>query len=99
MDSADIIGVYEEPASYDGCLQVIKRSPLGHISSAERRRAGKKVNIQTLSIQDAIWDNPNFPVDNSKCGNRADDLNEMDEKTRQEVRKCEAEIAKEPKNV
>ena len=53
------------PAYYDGCLQVLKRdesNPCYNITGAEIRGEGVKVQIHTLSIKNAILEDPDMEV-------------------------------------
>lgn len=65
VGNTDIHFVTTEPAYYDGCLQVLKRS--GHndrydIVGGEFRGDGRKVVITPLSIWDAVMEAPDMPV-------------------------------------
>jgi len=63
----DILAVYGMPAYYDGCLQVLVRDktkePYYNVVGAKYVRSGVKINIQTWSIEDAIYENSKLPVD------------------------------------
>ena len=82
VDNIDIHFVSREPAYYDGKLEVLIRDPKEkyyNICGAEFRREGYKIQIQTLSIRDALWENPDLPITGSHY-----DL----EKWRREAREC-----------
>ena len=81
VGNVDIHFLSTEPAYYDGPLQVLKRDPTTeyyNIIGAEYRRGGMKVQIHTLSIDGAIFNDETTPVtydcDNTKlyCGDRVD---------------------------
>jgi hypothetical protein len=67
VGNIDVHFVCRDPAYYDGPLQVLKRDPdrkgVYDICAAEFRRDGHKVQIHTLSIKDAIWEDPDLPVE------------------------------------
>jgi hypothetical protein len=67
VGNIDIHFVSREPAYYDGRLEVLKRDPARtgrcyDICGAEIRNDGQKVQIHTLSIREAIWEDPDLPV-------------------------------------
>lgn len=67
VGNIDIHFVSCESAYYDGPLQVLQRDPKRtgrcyDICGAELRHDGRKVQIHTLSIRDAIWEDPNLTV-------------------------------------
>ena len=67
VGNIDIHFVSREPAYYDGRLEVLTRDPARtgrcyDICGAEIRSDGDKVQIHILSIQQAIWENPDLPV-------------------------------------
>lgn len=81
VGNVDIHFVSREPSYYDGPLQVLKRDSTTeyyNIIGAEYRRSGSKVQIHTLSIDSAIFNDEEMPVtydsENTKdyCGNRVE---------------------------
>jgi hypothetical protein len=70
VGNVDIHFVERGPAYYDGSLQVLTRDPdnkFYNITGGKYVRTGGKVNIHTLSITDAISNDPeNFKVDYSE---------------------------------
>jgi hypothetical protein len=53
------------PGYYDGCYQVLKTDPSNeyyNVVGAEIRGSGKHVCIETHSIREALWDEPDMPV-------------------------------------
>jgi hypothetical protein len=96
VGNVDIFFVEKMPAFYDGRLQVLQRDEnlKGYnIVGAKLVSSGLKINIHTMSIFDALWDNPNLPIDYSdlsqECAVR---YKESHEKTRQQVLDCENKI-------
>lgn len=70
VGSVDIHFVAREPAYHDGKLQVLRRDPARtgrcyDICGAEFRQTGQKVSIYTLSVEDALWEDPDLPVEGS----------------------------------
>lgn len=66
VGNQDIFTVYPEPAYWDGRLQVLKRdesNPYYNVIGAQITGAGTKISIRTLSIEDAIFENPELPVE------------------------------------
>lgn len=65
VGNVDIFYIERLPAYYDGPLQVLKRSgkPCYDVTGAEVRRSGHKVSIRTLSIGDALHENPDLLVE------------------------------------
>lgn len=47
---------------YDGTLQMLELYDNGRPKSARFASDGRKIRIRTLSIENAIWDNPDMPV-------------------------------------
>lgn len=54
VGNADIWNLTAEPAYYDGALQVIERDAENRPVKGRRVRAGQKVNIDTIRIEDAF---------------------------------------------
>lgn len=67
VDNTDILFVEALPAYYDGYLQVLIRDktkePYYNVVGAKYVNEGKKVCIHQHSIEDAIIENPELPVD------------------------------------
>lgn len=65
--NVDIWEVYETPAYYDGCLEILKRDhtkdPYYNICGGIITGLGQKINIRPMSIEDAMLDDPDMPVD------------------------------------
>ena len=69
INNFDILSVVRNPADFGGCLEVLIRDTKinGHnVIGAKIFSAGTKVCFNTHSIQDAIMDDPNLPVDISQ---------------------------------
>lgn len=66
VGNQDIHFVAVEPAYHDGCLQVLLRdekvTDCYNVIGAEIRSDGAKLNIETLSIKSALWNDPEMPV-------------------------------------
>jgi len=67
VGNIDIHFVSREPAYYDGSLQILKRDPARtgrcyDICGAEITNEGHKIQINTLSVRGAIWEDPELPV-------------------------------------
>jgi hypothetical protein len=73
VGNEDIFFVDGMPAYYDGRLQVLIRdeskSPFYNVVGAKVTSKGAKIKIVTHSIEDAISENPELPVDTSEIGN------------------------------
>ena len=90
--NVDILSVYELPAYYDGWREELVRDPSKEpyydVVGARFVGTGSKVQIQTHSIEDALWDNAELPVDvggNERRGKRIESI-------RAEVRRCDEEM-------
>lgn len=92
--NVDILGVWTDPAYYDGCLQVLKRDEEGefdHTLGAEFRSSGHKVVIHDMSIRDALLDAPEMPI--AYDGPYAErNYSDVVDEWRREVRAINAEI-------
>lgn len=54
------------PAYYDGILQILKQdlsSPYYNIIGAKFTSQGDKIKLVTHSINDALWENPDLPIE------------------------------------
>ena len=88
--TTDILFVERLPAYYDGKLEVLQRDENidsdYNVVSAKLMVTGLKVAIRTFSIEDAILDNPNIPIDYSDLPQEiASYEKEKHDKTRQAV--------------
>jgi hypothetical protein len=95
VENQDIFSVEPWPAYYDGRLQVLSRDPkikpFYNVVSGKYVDKGTKIMITPLSIEDAIFENPELPVDipdgDTYHKNKV-------EKYREESRKLQMEIIK-----
>jgi len=65
VDNVDIFTVYQEASYWDGCLQQLKRDwkkKYYNVVGAKYTSKGQKVTIRTLSIEDALYANPDLPI-------------------------------------
>lgn len=83
--NSDITYVDCLPAYYDGSGQLIIRDEKGRVIGAKFLRSGNKVCIRTMDIEDALWDNPDLPVDFSEI-QEWHNYRENVEKIRKEVK-------------
>jgi hypothetical protein len=66
VDNVDILDVVQEPAYWDGCLQILKRDEncnYYNVIGAKLESNGVKVVILPHSIEDATLNNPELPVE------------------------------------
>ncbi len=66
VGNADIFFVDCTPAYWDGCLQLLKRDPTSkyyNVIGAKYTTKGQKIVIVTHSIEDAILENSDLPVE------------------------------------
>lgn len=63
IGNADIKCVYLETAYWDGCLQVFKRNESGKVIGAKYISEGMKLQIDSMSIEDAIYSIPDLEVE------------------------------------
>ena len=66
IGNSDIHFVEVQPAYWDGCLEVLERdesNPYYNIIGAKYTTEGVKINISTLSIEEAIFNDPDLPVE------------------------------------
>jgi hypothetical protein len=66
----DIAGIAIMPCYYDGFLEKFEKCSAGNIVGAKVIGTGKKVAIMQKSIQEALRDNPDLPIN-------YDDLHDM----------------------
>lgn len=70
VGNEDIFTIHPSPSYWDGCQQVLirdpKLEPYYDVVGAKYRSHGHKLCISTLSIGDAIFDDPDLPVDFSE---------------------------------
>jgi hypothetical protein len=100
-DNSDIHCVEEQPAYYDGRGQVLirdEKNAFYNIIGARFLVSGGKVRLHTLSIKDAIGNNPDMPVDFSelekKMPHSVSEYKEMVERWRAESREARDEADK-----
>jgi hypothetical protein len=66
IDNADILCLESKPAYWDGCLSVLKRnwdSEYYNVIGAKYVSTGGKINIRSMSVEDAIENNADLPVE------------------------------------
>ena len=90
VNNIDIHFVSNEPAYWDGTLEVLQRDESNkyyNIIGAKYVAYGTKVVIRPLSIADAIFEDPKLPVDYSNCGSgeRASRCREANDRRRKEA--------------
>lgn len=65
VGKTDIHFVDKLPGYYDGCYEVLKRDPNSdhyNIIGGEYRGGGQHVEVFTLSIKSALWNDASMPV-------------------------------------
>lgn len=65
--------ISSEPSYWDGPLQVLiqdKANPYYNVKGAKFVRSGSKVQVHILTIEDALLEDPDMPVE---CGNARDE--------------------------
>lgn len=90
VGNVDIFFVANEPAYWDGSLQVLIRdesNPYYNVEACKFVREGRKISINVLSIEDAIWNNTGITVYGDNDHNQ-----EMVKKWRIEAIKCIREL-------
>lgn len=92
VDNEDICWVHPMEAYWDGRLQVLERDG-NRVVGAKVTSMGTKVKIVHLSIEEAIYDNPELPVDLSELGisRSVEEWTADIAKWREESRKMKAE--------
>lgn len=90
IGNEDIFYVSVEPAYWDGTLQVLIRdedNKYYNVIGAKYIDSGNKIVIRTLSINDAISEDTNLPVDYSNLGSaeRKNRYKTADDKTRKQM--------------
>ena len=66
VDNKDIFFVDCEPSYWDGCLQILKRDHTSkhyNVIGARYTTKGHKISIVTLSIEDAISEDPDLSIE------------------------------------
>jgi len=66
VQNFDIMDVEREPAYHDGCLQQLHRDPsieTYNVISAEYISSGFKVVLTSLSIKEAVFQNPDLKIE------------------------------------
>jgi hypothetical protein len=84
--------IANEPAFYDGKLQRLIQDDTNHfynIVGAEITNKGSKIQIHTLSIEDALLDNPDIPVRIDVADCAKEEYRLMVEGWRQEAREIQ----------
>lgn len=96
VGNQDIFFVAKEPAYYDGRQQVLIRdwdNKYYNVIGAKYRSRGSKIVIHTHSIADALWENPDLPVDYSELGDRdIKSYRECDQATSKASIDCQTEL-------
>jgi hypothetical protein len=73
----DVFFVEQEPGWKDGHYEVLIRDvaqPGYNVIGAKASLKGEKITIHTLSIQDALWDNPDLQVECQDANRRVREL-------------------------
>lgn len=94
VGNVDIHFVSQEPAYYDGRLEILIRDEnirYYNVIGAKITGRGRKIQIHTLSIEDAMIDDPDLPVDLSECSNG--DYAAAVEKWRASAKQCDIDAA------
>jgi hypothetical protein len=96
VGNEDIYVVECLSANYDGCLRVLikdETSKYYNVKGAKYIRKGYKVQIRPLSVEDAIHEDPDLPIDYTEMGDYwGARQKEKDDKAREEARKIDYEI-------
>jgi hypothetical protein len=96
VDNEDIDVVYTSEAYWDGCLQVFKRDSNHRIVGAKFVGSGNKVVIQPLSIEYAILNDTDLPVEFIDLSTlRQADLEKLVQKWRDEANQVLNDVEKE----
>ncbi len=92
VGNCDIHFVAGEPGYYDGCQQVLVRDETCdhyNIIGGKYNSTKEKIVIHTLAFSDAIWNNPDMPIDYSDLSkDRTERYKQNNDKTRQEAKDC-----------
>jgi hypothetical protein len=96
VNNEDIFFLEHTSAYWDGCLQVLKRdesSPYYNIIGAKIASTGGKIKIKTLSIEDAIYEDPDLPVEFDEYTKKsyADSIARWREEAREVTKKLDNE--------
>lgn len=95
VGNSDIHYVDRLPAYYDGTMQVLLRdnSKWGYsIVGGKYVRSGVKISIVDRSIEDALWDDPDMPVDYSELSpNSQVEYRQRHEEIKRKVAEIETE--------
>lgn len=89
-----VFTAYPEPAYWDGRMQKIVRNEEGSAVKGIFTSKGQKITIRSYGIQDAIYDNPDFPVEFDLDTTDGEYQKSVD-RWRAESRKIEEEFRKE----
>ncbi|MDA4132016.1 MAG: hypothetical protein OK454_02665 [Thaumarchaeota archaeon] len=90
VGNIDIWDVHQEPAYWDGKLQLVVRDPAKapyyDIVGGKYVVSGSKIVISTMSIADVLWSDPEAAIDYSELGQYAAEYRKHDDATRQASR-------------
>lgn len=93
VDNKDILDINKEPAYWDGCLQILKKSKRQdcyNVIGAIYENRGMKIVIHPWSIYDAIMENSELPIDIRNCLEmKSLGINEIVDQWRKESRELE----------
>lgn len=96
VGNLDIFYIDVLPAYYDGRQQVLTRDescPYYNVVGARYRSSGEKVVIHTLSIDSAVWEDPELPIDYSDLSEQSREAyKKADDKARQDALECKNRI-------
>lgn len=103
VGNEDIFTVHVDPAYWDGRQQILildENNEYYNVIGAKVTSEGHKVVIRTHSIEDAIWSNPDLPIDLSGLGNPdwKEGYSKAIEKWRKEAKDGQQEIERMFKN-
>ena len=88
VGKTDIFYIIKNASFWDGTLQVLQREeskkPYYNVIGARYKSTGQHLSIVPLSISEAIWENPDLPVDysegNCKVYRATDDITRQESK-------------------
>ena len=95
VGNQDVYDVRKEPAYWDGCQQILIRDEslnCYNVIGAKYTSEGSKIVISPMSIDRAVWENPDLPVEFE--GDLAQDYQERVKKYRKQVRDFDEECKK-----
>lgn len=97
VGNVDIYFVSKEPAYYDGRQEILVRdeaNPYYNVTGAKITGRGDKIQFHLLSIDDAIWNDPELPVDLSECSDNGGRYATAVETWREAARQGKIEVEK-----